>query len=35
VPGASRRFEEPGALDAMAQMAAHWFAEHTDAVAAA
>lgn len=35
VPGASRRFEEPGALDTMAQMAAHWFADHTDAVAAA
>jgi len=35
VPGASRRFEEPGALDSMAQMAAHWFANHTDAVAAA
>ena len=35
VPGAGRRFEEPGALDAMAQMAAHWFVDHTDGVAAA
>ncbi|HSB25675.1 MAG TPA: alpha/beta hydrolase [Burkholderiaceae bacterium] len=35
VPGGSRHFEEPGALDTMAQMAAHWFADHTDAVAAA
>ncbi|HEX6019220.1 MAG TPA: alpha/beta hydrolase [Burkholderiaceae bacterium] len=35
VPGAGRRFEEPGALDAMAQMAARWFVDHTDGAAAA
>ncbi|MCG3188990.1 MAG: putative phosphoribosyl transferase [Burkholderiaceae bacterium] len=35
VPGAGRRFEEPGALDAMAQMAARWFADHTEGAAAA
>jgi len=35
VPGAGRRFEEPGALDAMAQMAARWFVDHTDGAATA
>ena len=28
VPGATRLFEEPGALDAVAQLAADWFAAH-------
>ena len=28
VPGASHLFEEPGALDAVARMAAAWFAEY-------
>jgi putative phosphoribosyl transferase len=35
VPGASHLFEEPGALDAVAHLAAHWFACHLDAAAAA
>ncbi|MCC7285975.1 MAG: alpha/beta hydrolase [Burkholderiaceae bacterium] len=35
VPGAGRRFEEPGALDAMTQMAARWFVDHADGAAAA
>lgn len=29
VPGASHLFEEPGALDAVAQLAAHWFVAHS------
>jgi pimeloyl-ACP methyl ester carboxylesterase len=28
VPGASHLFEEPGALDAVAHLAAHWFIHH-------
>lgn len=28
VPGASHLFEEPGALDQVAELAANWFAEH-------
>lgn len=28
VPGASRRFEEPGALDAVARLAGAWFVDH-------
>ncbi|MBE7418689.1 MAG: alpha/beta hydrolase [Ideonella sp.] len=28
VPGATQGFDEPGALDAAAQLAAHWFASH-------
>src|SRR6185436_13736139 len=28
VPGASHLFEEPGALEQVAQLAAHWFAKH-------
>jgi putative phosphoribosyl transferase len=28
VPGATHLFEEPGALDAVADLAARWFAEH-------
>jgi putative phosphoribosyl transferase len=28
VPGASNRFDEPGALDAVAHLAADWFVEH-------
>jgi hypothetical protein len=28
VPGAGRRFEEPGTLDAVAHLAGSWFANH-------
>jgi putative phosphoribosyl transferase len=28
IPGATHLFEEPGALEQVAQMAAAWFAEH-------
>ncbi len=28
IPGATHLFEEPGALDAVAGLAADWFAEH-------
>ena len=31
VPGASHLFEEPGALEAVARLAADWFARHLDA----
>lgn len=30
VPGATHLFEEPGALDAVAHLAADWFVNHTD-----
>jgi putative phosphoribosyl transferase len=30
VPGASHLFEEPGTLEAVARLAAEWFAEHLD-----
>ena len=33
VPGASHLFEEPGALDEVARLAASWFVEHLAAVA--
>lgn len=33
VPGASHLFQEPGALDRVAQMAAGWFVEHLHAAA--
>jgi hypothetical protein len=28
VPGATHRFEEPGALDAVARLASDWFERH-------
>jgi dienelactone hydrolase len=31
VPGASHLFEEPGTLDRVADLAAHWFSEHLSA----
>lgn len=35
VPGATHLFEEPGALEQVAQLASHWFVEHLGASAAA
>jgi hypothetical protein len=31
VPGATHLFEEPGALDQVARLAADWFVRHIDA----
>jgi putative phosphoribosyl transferase len=35
VPGATHLFEEPGALEAVASLAAPWFAGHLDGTSAA
>lgn len=34
VPGATHLFEEPGALEQVAELACHWFVEHLSAIAA-